>query len=35
MSLKVYHQGQSIALKLDSHRQKNFLSFALMIALQK
>ena len=35
MSLKAYHQGQSIALKLDSHRQKIFLSFALMIALQK
>ena len=35
MSLKAYHQGQSIALKLDPHRQKIFLSFALMIALQK
>ena len=35
MSLKAYHQGQSIALKLDSHRQKIFLSLALMIALQK
>ena len=35
MSLKAYHQGQNIALKLDSHRQKIFLSFALMIALQK
>ena len=35
MSLKAYHQWQSIALKMDSHCQKVFLSFALMLALQK